>query len=226
MHEWTLSRVGDSAIVVEFQQQIDPALNARALAVAEAMRRANHDGVLDIIEGFCSVAVEFDPLRTDVRRVAHDLESAAQGERAAEGPGRELTLSVCYGGSFGPDLGDVARFARCSEAEVVATHTGTSYRVYMLGFLPGFAYMATVAPQIAMPRRQRPRLRVPAGSVGIAERQTGVYPVDAPGGWQLIGRCSARPFDLERDEPFLLRGGDIVRFVAVSEEEFRQASSP
>ena len=131
---------------------------------------------------------------------------------------------MCYGGELGPDLTVVAAFSGLSEAEVIAVHAESTYRVYMLGFLPGFAYLGSVDERIAIPRRESPRLRVPAGSVGIAGRQTGVYPLPAPGGWQLIGRTPTRLFDLARAEPFLLRPGDQVRFAAVSESEFRRLS--
>jgi KipI family sensor histidine kinase inhibitor len=120
---------------------------------------------------------------------------------------------VTYGGASGPDLGAVSDFAQCSEADVVRLHMETRYRVYMLGFLPGFAYMGTVNHRIAMPRLDTPRMRVAAGSVGIAAAQTGIYPCDSPGGWRIIGRTSTKPFDPRRDEPFLLKAGDHVKFV-------------
>ena len=224
MEDWRLSRVGDAAITIEFELRIDPAINARVLAVADALRRSDHGGVRDVVESYCAVTVEYNPLRTDVQRVIRDLEAAAGRERGSEADGREHTVPVCYGGDFGPDLATVAAFAGCSEALVIETHGAAVYRVYMLGFLPGFAYMDPVDERIAMPRRETPRLRVPARSVGIAGRQTGVYPVRAPGGWQLIGRTPVRPFDLEREQPFLLGPGDRVRFEAISESEYRLLS--
>ena len=220
MGDWTLTRVGDAALAVEFEQRIDPAVNARALAVAAALRAARHAGVLDVVEGFCSVTVVFDPLRTDVPRVAAALETAAERERGGVEAGPEVALPVCYGGRHGPDLEAVAAFAGCSVDEVVARHSGAEYRVYMLGFLPGFAYLGSVDPRLAVPRRRSPRLRVPAGAVGIAGLQTGVYPLEAPGGWNLIGRCPVRIFDLERAEPFRLRAGQRVRFEPITEAEY------
>ena len=214
--------MGDAAIIVEFELRIDPAINTRVLAVADAVRRSHHGGVRDVVESYCAVTVEYDPLRTDVERVIRDLEAAAGRVRGGAADGREHTVPVCYGGDFGPDLAAVAAFAECSKARVIKTHGAAVYRVYMLGFLPGFAYMGPVDERIAMPRRESPRLRVPAGSVGIAGRQTGVYPVLAPGGWQLIGRTPVKPFDLERSQPFLLAPGDRVRFEAVSESEYRR----
>ena len=220
MDGWTLTRVGDAALAVEFEPRIDPAVNARALAVGAALRAARHAGVLDVVEGFCTVTVVFDPLRTDVGRVAAELETAAARRRGSVEAGREVALPVCYGGPHGPDLEQVAAFAGCGADEVVALHSGAVYRVYMLGFLPGFAYLGSVDPRIAIPRRRSPRLRVPAGSVGIAGLQTGVYPLEAPGGWHLIGRCPVRIFDLERAEPFRLQAGQRVRFEPITEAEY------
>ena len=223
MSDWRLVRVGDASIVVEFAQEIDPAVNARALAVGEAVRAARHPGVLDVVEGYCSVAVAFDPLRTAIEPLVADLEAAAERAPAAAAAAAEVTLPVCYGGSHGPDLEAVAAFAGCSPEEAAALHHGATYRVYMLGFLPGFAYMGSVDPRIAVPRRSRPRLRVPAGSVGIARFQTGVYPVEAPGGWHLIGRCPLRTFDPGASNPFLLQPGCAVRFAPITEAEYRRA---
>jgi inhibitor of KinA len=133
---------------------------------------------------------------------------------------------VCYGGAFGPDLAGVARFAGMSEAEAIELHSGPVYRVFMLGFLPGFAYMGTVNPRIAAPRRPTPRMRVPAGSVGIAGGQTGIYPSESPGGWQLVGRTPVKPFDLGRLGPFLFKPGDAVRFYRIEPEDYEMAGSP
>lgn len=223
MKGWTLRRLGDSALAVEFEPVIDPAVNARVLAIGERIRRAGYPGVRDVVEGYSSVTVDFDPLRTDMGLLSSALGDAAEHERGNVGDGRDVTLPVCYGGAFGPDLGEVAAFAGCSEEEVVALHSGSRYRVYMLGFLPGFAYMGSVGTQIASPRRDTPRLRVPAGSVGIAGRQTGVYPIEAPGGWRLIGRCAAKAFDPDRADPYLLHAGDMVRFEPVNASEYARA---
>src|SRR5205085_2714296 len=128
-----------------------------------------------------------------------------------------IQIPVTYGGEFGPDLAEVARFAGATEDEVVRLHTADTYRVFMLGFVPGFAYMGTVNRRIAVPRRQAPRTAVAAGSVGIAGQQTGIYPSETPGGWQVIGRTAVRPFDLARPEACLFKAGDTVRFVSVDD---------
>ena len=224
MNDWTLQRVGDSTLVLAFEERMDPQINARALAAGAAVRAARHAGVRDVVEGYCTVTVSFDPLRTTVERLAAELEAAAGRDAAPAGGADAVTLPVCYGGRHGPDLGAVAAHAGCSESEVIELHCRPVYRVYMLGFLPGFAYLGAVDPRIAMPRRARPRVRVPAGSVGIARFQTGVYPQPAPGGWQLVGRCPLPLFDPGAPQSFRLRPGGAVRFEPVAEDDYRRLS--
>ena len=212
---------GDSAVIVEFADGIDAAVNAQAVALAESVRAAALSGVRDVVPTFCSVAVYFDPLRTDVDALADRLDREAA--REAPEPARAaspIRIPVCYGGAFGPDLAEVARFAGMSEGEIIELHSAPIYRVFMLGFVQGFAYMGTVDPRIAAPRRATPRVRVPAGSVGIAGLQTGIYPSESPGGWQLVGRTPVKPFDLGRLQPFLLKPGDAVRFYRIEAEDY------
>lgn len=223
--EWELSRDGDAALVLAFPARLDPTINVRCVAVAEGLRRRRIAGVRDVVEAFATVTVHFDPLAGNVDEISTALRGLAAEDATPFGrddirPGREISLPVCYGGAHGPDLAAVARFARCSETEVVERHCGARYRVYMLGFQPGFAYMAAVDPRIAAPRRAVPRVHVPPGSVGIAARQTGVYPVASPGGWQLIGQTPVRIFDMARSTPFLLSAGDLVRFEPIDEASY------
>ena len=221
--DWRIHAAGDAAIVVRYQPRIDPLINSRAIDLADTISRAGCAGVRDVVPTYSAVTVYIDPLRTDVDALIADLHNTLDKQRVPDLTiGRRLTVPVCYGGEFGPDLAEVARHACCSEAEVIALHAGREYRLYMLGFLPGFAYMGAVDDRIAMPRRDRPRLSVRGGSVGIAGFQTGVYPMDAPGGWRLIGRTPIRVFDQDRDEPFLFRPGDMVRFQPVSEQVFHE----
>lgn len=212
---------GDAALVVEFDACIDPAINARAIALAEAIESAAVEGVRDVVPTYRSVAVYFDPLRTDydalVKRVGREALAPQTAPAAARA---SIRIPVCYGGTFGPDLANVAAFAGVSEQEVARMHGTGTYRVFMLGFVPGFAYMGVVDSRIAMPRHTTPRVRVPPGSVAIAGVQTGIYPAETPGGWQLIGRTPVKPFDPQRAEPFLLQAGDAVQFYAISRGEF------
>ncbi|HEX5110262.1 MAG TPA: 5-oxoprolinase subunit PxpB [Vicinamibacterales bacterium] len=215
MTTFAIRDAGDSALLLEFEPVISPSVNAMARGVAATLMQRQLAGVRDVVPTFRSVAVHFDPLAADVDAIRDALGSAVErplAERAAA----PVEIPVMYGGADGPDLEAVAAFAGVSEAEVIARHSRADYRVYMLGFLPGFAYMGPVDSAIAMPRRSSPRLNVPAGSVGIAGAQTGVYPFASPGGWQIIGRTSATMFDPGRTPPSLLAPGDRVRFVPVS----------
>jgi len=212
---------GDSALIVEFEERIDPEVNARTIACAAALARARVAGVRDVVPTYRSVAVYYDPVRTDsdalMERIAHEAEHAAASASRTAAPVR---IPVCYGGDFGPDLARVAAFAGVPEAEVVSLHSSAVYRVFMLGFVAGFAYLGLVDERIAMPRHSTPRVRVPVGSVGIAGVQTGVYPAETPGGWQLIGRTPLKPFDASRAEPSLMQAGDAVRFDPIDRAEF------
>jgi len=208
---WTL---GDSCISMHLGTQIDPVINVRCIALADAVERLGVRGVRDVVPTYNAVTVHFDPRVTDGVRLTHELERLAASDLPLTAfATRTVEIPVQYGGASGPDLGAVAEFAQCSEEDVVRLHAGRPYRVYMLGFLPGFAYMGSVDARIAMPRLDAPRLRVAAGSVGIAAAQTGIYPSDSPGGWRIIGRTSTKVFDATRTEPFLLRAGDAVTFV-------------
>jgi inhibitor of KinA len=212
---------GDSAIVIEFEERIAPDVNARAVRLADALTREGIPGVRDAVPTYRSVAVYFDPLRVDYERLRNYLDAVDhEAEVAAESSSEAIRLPVCYGGDLGPDLGEVAAFAGITEQQVIKLHAGGSYRVYMLGFVPGFAYMCPVDSRIAMPRRPTPRVRVPLGSVGIGGIQTGVYPAETPGGWRLIGRTPIKPFDPVRAKPFLMKAGDTVQFYAIDRAEY------
>jgi inhibitor of KinA len=212
---------GDAALVVEFEERIDPIISARAAALAEALVDANLLGIRDVVPTYRSVAVYFDPIETDRQTLTGAIERVAASAGAARLLGRPpIRIPVCYGGDYGPDLARVAAFAGLGEQAVVDLHAGATYRVMMLGFTPGFAYMGVVDSRIAAPRLETPRQRVPPGSVAIAKEQTGIYPSETPGGWQLIGRTPLKAFDLTRPDPFLLRSGDEVRFVPIAPEEF------
>jgi KipI family sensor histidine kinase inhibitor len=210
-----IREVGDAALVMECPPAIDSAVNARVLSVARSMAGRGVRGVLDVLPTFHAVAVHFDPGVANVGDVRSALERAI-GEPVEEVVGAAFDVPVVYGGDAGPDLADVARSAGLTPEAVVERHAAAEYRVYMMGFLPGFAYMASVDPSIAVPRRATPRLRVAAGSVGIAGLQTGIYPFDSPGGWQIIGRTMLPMFDRSRVPPALLAPGDRVRFMPVS----------
>ena len=213
--------LGDAAVTVEFGQEIDPALNAGVLAFAAMIRACKWKGVLDIVPTYRSVTIHVDPLCLDVATLTNRLlriPYTASPQTAWSG--KHHPIPVVYGGEWGPDLEDVAAFAKMSVAEAVRLHASVLYRVYMLGFSPGFPYLGLVPEALAMPRLATPRMTVPGGSVGIAERQTGIYPTSTPGGWRVIGRT---PIDLYRPNtatPFLLAPGDVVKFEPIEPQEF------
>jgi KipI family sensor histidine kinase inhibitor len=218
-----VSRYGDAALLVEYEAVIDAHVNARVQAAAEELRRQALPGVRDIVPAIASLAIHVDPLSGSLEAVAAAVASVvSSSEDAIASPaGNEIhEIPICYGGPFGPDLDAVAAWASCSTEEVAALHSAATYRVYMLGFLPGFAYLGRVEPRIAMPRHASPRLRVHAGSVGIAGEQTGIYPRESPGGWQIIGRTPLVLFDVHRTPPARLRPGSAVRFVSIPASEF------
>jgi inhibitor of KinA len=212
---------GDAALIVEFEDAIDPAVNARAIAIGDRVRAAAYPGVRDVVPTYRSVAVYFDPLTTD----SGGLHQLLHREAAHEGPAADrsrapVRVPVCYGGDLGPDLESVAQYAGLAREEVIRLHASGVYRVFMLGFVPGFAYMGALDPRIAAPRLDTPRVRVPAGSVGIAGAQTGIYPTATPGGWRLIGRTPVRPFDAARTPPFLFAAGDTVQFYPIDRSAY------
>jgi KipI family sensor histidine kinase inhibitor len=203
---------GDRALVVEFGDRVDRALNERVLRL-DAMIRSNPPvGIVETVPTFRSLAVHYDPLLTSRAELQRAIGALLDlGERPRAGA-RLWHVPVCYEGEFAPDLDEVARLTGLTPDEVVALHSGTRYHVYMLGFLPGFPYMGDLPPQLALPRRADPRLRVPAGSISIATTLTAIYPYESPGGWHLIGATPIRMFDSERARPALFSPGDAISF--------------
>lgn len=220
-----ISRLGEETWVVEFEPRLDPQTNDRVLAMARAMDRQKLAGVLDVVPAIASLAVHVDGDLIDEDVLSATLERLADVPLQQGAPRASHDVPVCYDGTYGPDLQAVADWSGCSPSEVVARHSATEYRVFMIGFLPGFAYLGTVDDRIAAPRRAAPRLKVPAGSVGIAGRQTGVYPLESPGGWQIVGRTPIGMFDPRRQPPVRMQAGDRVRFVPIDPTEFARLTT-
>ncbi len=213
--------VGDSALSIEFGDEIDPAINAQVHALAAALGECPLPGVGEAVPTYRSLLLHYDPLRLSLAEVtAFAEETLSQVKARARPEPRVVEIPVCYGGEFGADLAFVAQHNGQSLDEVIRLHSSMLYPVYMLGFSPGFAYMGGLHKAIATPRLSTPRTRVPVGSVGIAGEQTGIYPIATPGGWQLIGRTPVRLFDPQRDPPALLHPGDRVRFVPITPDRF------
>lgn len=226
--------LGDAAVTLELGQAIDPATHRLIQALTQLLEQHPPPGLREYVPAFTTLTVYYDPweLRKNTEppyeQVASHLRSllpAAQAAAAGSAPGPLVEIPVCYGGDFGPDLAAVARHAGLSAAAVIQLHSAAEYLVYMLGFAPGFPYLGGLDARLATPRRAAPRPRVPAGTVGIAGAQTGIYPLPTPGGWQLIGRTPLRLFDAGRTPPSRLQAGDRLRFVPISEAEFLQMSA-
>lgn len=209
-----LHSLGDAALVCELPAPATLAQQQQIWALAREARQ--WPAVHEVLPGMNNLTLLFDPLQVDAAELEIQVLAAWPQLDAAAIEGRTIEIPVAYGGEHGPDLGDVAAHTGLTPAEVVRRHSAGEYVVYLLGFLPGFAFMGGLAPELATPRRTEPRVAVPARSVGIGGAQTGIYPVVSPGGWQLIGRTSLALFDPSAEEPTLLRAGDRVRFVVES----------
>ncbi|TMC72510.1 MAG: 5-oxoprolinase subunit PxpB [Chloroflexi bacterium] len=204
-----ISPFGDGALLVELGETIDEELAARARALADAW---DARGQSRAVPAYASVVVRFDPLVLAPAEAEREVRRLAEGlDRVEIAQGRAVEIPTHYDG---PDLLETAERSNLSVDDLVALHSGREYRAFFLGFLPGFAYCGVLDPRISAPRLARPRQRVPAGSVAIADGQTSIYPFDSPGGWRLIGRTDVRIFDAAREPPVLIRPGDRVRFVA------------
>lgn len=220
--------LGDSAITLDLGNCIDEQLNTRALAIYDWLGAHQLDGIIDRIVAYSSVSVFYDPTQVyDRTAISEWLLEAWQQTVTALPPsdGREVPVPVCYEGEYAPDLEAVARRKGLSPREVIDLHCSVEYRIYMIGFLPGFPYMGKIDPRIEVSRKMRP-VPVIAGGVGIAGMQTGIYPVNSPGGWQIIGRTPLHLFDRHADPPILLFTGDRVRFYPVSAAEFLTWAQP
>lgn len=225
-----ISPLGDAAVLIRLGDRIDEETHLRVRALSLYLERHPFPGMIEQVPAYSTIAVYYDPLAfaalstepgTPYTRVRDILQSLVPAPEDSEPAARLIEIPTCYGGELGPDLSFVAQHSRLSPGEVVDTHTSQTYRVYMLGFSPGFPYLGGMSERIAAPRRASPRLAVPAGSVAIAGTQTGIYPIESPGGWQIIGRTALKLFEPEREPPALLHMGDEIRFRSISPEEYR-----
>jgi KipI family sensor histidine kinase inhibitor len=219
--------LGEAALLVEFGDAPDLALNARVHALARHLDTQPLLAQTNLVPGYVSLLVEFDPVRVDLETAESTLERLVpRVDAAAEGSGRRRTIPTVYGGDWGPDLDEVAKRVGLTAAEVVARHSGAEQTVYMLGFSPGFPYLGDLPEELSLPRRETPRERVPIGSVAIAERQTGIYSREMPGGWHVLGRTPISLFDEQREPPAYLAPGDRVRFVEIRAGEWDRYAGP
>jgi len=214
---------GDNALLIEFGDIISSEINRKVIALDEAIAKAETQGIEELVPTYRSLLVRYDALKVSYEQLVFRIKNseAKLNKLSIEKVGRKITIPVVYGGEYGPDLSHVAQYHRLTEEQVVELHSEREYRVYMLGFVAGFPYLGEVAEEISTPRLETPRLKVAVGSVGIAEKQTGVYPCEAPGGWQIIGRTPLGLFNPLQQPPSLLKPGDTVKFEPISEKEFK-----
>ena len=229
-NELTISTLGDSGILINFENKIDETLNSKVLQLFYKLKEKSFPFVKDIVPAYNSLAIFYDLLilnnKTTLNRfslknftdqikilIKEDIEISSL-------PSRKIKIPVCYSAKYALDMQGIIQHKNLPRDEIIKLHTAKKYRVYMIGFLPGFAYMGQVDERIAISRKAQPRTIVEAGSVGIAGIQTGIYPLDSPGGWQIIGKTPIHIFDKEKDDPVLLQPGDEIEFYSITEDEF------
>lgn len=214
---------GDRMLIFVFGDGVDPAVNERVRRMAALVAALQHPAIEAVVPAYCTLGLHYDPDMITWAALLDLLQGCEQRLAEAEVPeARVVEIPVCYGDAFGPDLETVAAHAGLGPEEVIRLHSGADYRIYAIGFAPGFCYLGGLDHRIHAPRLTTPRLQVPAGSVGIAGGQTGVYPSASPGGWQLIGRTPLRLFDPDRQPPIPYQPGDIIRFRPIAAEQFVQ----
>lgn len=211
---------GDGALFIELGKKIDTAVNERVLNLAAEIDAREWPGVIETVPAYCSLTVYHNPLKVSRSELLSRIDSLRLSDNVLQ-PRREklIRIPVVYGGEFGPDLDFVANHNGISPDQVIRLHTGKPFRVFMLGFAPGFPYLGEIPEKIRAPRLPDPRLKVAAGSVGIAGSQTGIYPMELPGGWRIIGRTPVAVFD-PRSPKFPYEPGDSIEFYAIGQEEF------
>ncbi|PPA69894.1 5-oxoprolinase subunit PxpB [Jeotgalibacillus proteolyticus] len=226
---YSLHPLGDQAILIEFPQEVNEEIHSLVQGVKGRIEKEKWEWAVEVVPAFASIAIHYDIRKLQIQSLPYSFVEAEvkkllfDGGSMAEASFREVSIPVLYGGKKGPDLEEVASHNGLTPEEVIELHTSGEYIVYMLGFAPGFPYIGGLNEKIATPRKSKPRLKIPVGSVGIAGKQTGVYPIETPGGWQLIGQTPDALFRPQNEEePTLLKAGDRIRFYAITEEEFTQ----
>lgn len=218
---------GDTSLSAEFGNEISEEINAQIRAFTIALEKSGIAGIVELVPTYRSCMIHYDPGVVTYAALTKQLEGVlARLDSVAIPPSDVLEVPVLYGGEeMGPDLAFVAEHAGLSEREVIDIHTSTEYLIYMLGFTPGFTYLGGMSDKLETPRLKQPRVKIPAGSVGIAGKQTGVYPIDSPGGWQLIGRTPVKMYDPKRETPILPKAGQYIKFRAIDRAEYDEIAA-
>lgn len=224
---FSLSPLGDKAIQILFEEPISKKLNMHIRRTSDEIINHRLAGVIEVVPAFRTLTIYYDPMLQSYSNLCIFLTKICEYKFQSDQSFKKevISIPVCYGKGFGEDLSRVAMIHNLTEDEVIKLHAGTQYLVYMIGFLPGFPYLKGLREEIKTPRLSEPRLNVPRGAVGIGGDQTGVYPIESPGGWNLIGQTPLTLFNPEANIPFLIKAGDFIRFVPISEEEFYKIES-
>ena len=215
--------MGDRGLLIEFGDEISPEINEKVRRMALAVQAEIREGIIEVVPTYRSLLIIYNPLLLSVEDLKKRLKRIEEELQQAPLPEPRLTrIPAVYGGIYGPDLEEVARYHQISREKVIQLHSSKPYLIYMIGFTPGYPYMGELPEELVTPRLKTPRLVVPKGSVAIAQRQTGIYSMESPGGWRILGRTPAELFDPLKDPPSLLRMGDFVQFYQISEKEFKE----
>jgi KipI family sensor histidine kinase inhibitor len=218
--------MGDRGLLLEFGDEISAEVNDKVRKMALALQAEILEGIIEVVPTYRSMLVLYNPIIIPLEDLKRRLKQLEEGLKEIFFPDPKLTkIPVLYGGDFGPDLEKVAKYVHLTTEDVIRLHCSKPYFIYMIGFMPGFPYMGELPDALVTPRLKTPRLSVPAGSVAVAQKQTGIYPVESPGGWQILGRTPVKLFNPEKEPPALLRMGDLVQFYPISEKEFHEWNS-
>jgi KipI family sensor histidine kinase inhibitor len=218
--------MGDRGLLLEFGDEIGREINEKVRRMALAIHAEAIEGIIETIPTYRSLLIIYNPVILPMEDLKERLKRMEKGLQQTPLPEPKLTrIPVVYGGNYGPDLEEVAKYLHASPEEVVQLHCSKPYLIYMIGFMPGYPYMGELPQALVTPRLKTPRLLVPKGSVAIAQRQTGIYSMESPGGWQILGRTPVELFHPEKDPPALLQMGDFVQFYQISEKEFHDWNS-
>ncbi len=225
MEKITYHPVGEAAVEVVFGQEIKEEINHQVHQFVIELTKAKHRGIREIIPAYCTVLITYDPLILSYKKIVSVLRTKVNVNDIKGVPNKRIIhIPVCYEGEFAIDLQEVAEYVHMTCEEVIQLHSSCDYLIYMLGFLPGFAYLGGLDEKLAVPRLATSRTRIEVGSVGIGGKQTGIYPMDSPGGWRLIGRTPLKVYDETREEPFLYQAGDYIHFDPITRAEYDQIS--
>jgi len=215
--------MGDHGLLLEFGDEISREINEKVRRIALAIQADDMEGIVEMVPTYRSLLIIYNPVILPIEDLKKRLERIEAGLQRTPFPEPKLTrIPAVYGGVYGPDLEEVAKYHQISPEKVIQLHCSKPYLIYMIGFMPGFPYMGELLQELITPRLKTPRLLVPKGSVAIAQRQTGIYSMESPGGWQILGRTPMELFAPEKDPPALLQMGDLVQFHQISEKEFKE----